>query len=79
VPAMHAGMPEGFKVYAIRPTSFYAHLNLMNGDTVRGINGFELVSTDKFNEVLPTLRTATKVTLDILRHGQPMILTIDIQ
>lgn len=78
VPAVHLGATDGFKLYAIRPSSIYARLNLSNGDTVRAINGFEMTSVDKFHDVLATLRNATTVTVDVTRRGQPMILTIEI-
>ena len=39
IPSVRNGDSEGFKLYAIRPGSFYAKLNLQNGDTVRAING----------------------------------------
>ena len=51
VPAFTAGMPAGFKLYAIRAGSLFAALGLQNGDTVVTINGFDLASPDKSLEV----------------------------
>ena len=47
VPAVKNGKPDGFKLYAIRPSSVYAKLGLSNGDTIQSINGFELTTADK--------------------------------
>ena len=79
IPAMRSGSPDGFKLYAIRPGSFYARLNLQNGDTVRAVNGYELTSPDRAIEVFSRLGSATTVTLDVERRGQPVILTISIK
>lgn len=79
IPSVHNGDPDGFKLYAIRPGSFYARLNLQNGDTVRAVNGYELTSTDRALEVFARLGSATTITLDVMRRGQPMILTISIK
>jgi general secretion pathway protein C len=40
VPAVKNGKPDGFKLYAIRPSSVYSKLGLTNGDTIQSINGF---------------------------------------
>jgi type II secretory pathway component PulC len=78
VPAIKNGQPDGFKVYAIRPTSLFARLGLMNGDTVRAISGFELMSPDKALDAYAKLRDATSVELELVRRGQPVTLHIEI-
>ena len=79
VPAMKNGKPEGFKLYAIRPTSVYAKLGLTNGDTLTSINGFELTSADKALEVYTKLREATSLELDVTRRGKPVTLKYTIR
>ncbi len=74
VPAMKNGKPEGFKMYAIRPTSAFAKLGLTNGDTLTAINGFELNSADKALEVYTKLREATSLELEVTRRGKPVTL-----
>ncbi len=61
VPAVKNGKPDGFKLYAIRPSSVYAKLGLQNGDTLQSINGFDLTSADKALEVYTKLREATSL------------------
>jgi len=79
VPAVKNGKPDGFKLYAIRPTSVYAKLGLSNGDTLQAINGFELTSADKALEVYTKLRESTRLQVEVTRRGKPMTLTYQIR
>jgi general secretion pathway protein C len=74
VPSMKNGKPDGFKLYAIRPTSAFAKLGLTNGDTLQSINGFELTSADKALEVYTKLREATSLEVEVTRRGKPVTL-----
>lgn len=78
VPAMKNGKAAGIKLYAIRPTSFYAKIGFANGDTVKSINGMELTSADKGLEIYTKLRDAKKLEIEIDRRGKPMTLAITI-
>lgn len=78
VPAIKNGKPAGLKLYAIRPNTLYARLNIMNGDTISAVNGEQLMSLDRALEVYTKLRNATELTFDIERRGRPMQLTITI-
>jgi general secretion pathway protein C len=79
VPAVKNGKPDGFKLYAIRPSSVYAKLGLTNGDTLQSINGFDLESADKALEAYTKLREATSLTVEITRRGKPMTLKYSIR
>ncbi len=79
VPAVKDGKADGFKLYAIRPTSVYAKLGFQNGDTLQLVNGMELTSADKALEVYTKVREATKLVIDITRRGKPVTLTITIK
>ena len=70
VPAVKDGKPDGFKLYAIRPSSVYAKLGLQNGDTLQSINGFDLTSADKALEVYTKLREATSLQVSVTRRGK---------
>lgn len=78
VPSMRNGQADGFKLYAIRPSSIYAKLGFMNGDTIHAVNGFELTTPDKALEVYTKLKDATDVTFDLSRRGRPLTLTFQI-
>ena len=79
VPAVKNGQPDGFKLYAIRPSSVYAKLGLTNGDTLQSINGFELTSADKALEVYTKLREATSLEVNVTRRGKPLTLKYSIR
>ena len=70
VPAVKNGKPDGFKLYAIRPTSVYAKIGLENGDTLQAINGMEMTSAEKALEVYTKLRDASSLEVDITRKGK---------
>jgi type II secretory pathway component PulC len=78
VPAVKNGQANGFKLYAIRPSSVYARLGLMNGDTITAVNGEDVTTPDKALEVYSKVKSASEVKLDITRRGQPVQLTITI-
>ncbi len=79
VPALSMGKTEGFKLYAIRPTSVFAKLGFSNGDLVREINGFALDGPDKMLEVYTKLRDATSLEIALTRRGRDETLRIEIR
>ncbi len=79
VPAMSMGKTEGFKLYAIRPTSVYAKLGFSNGDLVREINGFALDSPDQMLEIYTKLRDATSLEIALTRRGRDETIRIEIR
>lgn len=79
VPSMKNGKPDGFKLYAIRPSSAIARLGLSNGDTLQSVNGFELNTADKALEVYTKLREATSLELEVMRRGKPVTLKYTIK
>ena len=79
VPSIKNGKPNGFKLYAIRPSSVYAKIGLTNGDTLSAINGMELTTADKALEVYTKLREATSLEVEITRRGKPMTLKYTIR
>lgn len=74
VPVMRSGKTEGFKVYAVRPGSLCAGLNLENGDSLLSINGHELTPIDQWLEIYSKLRTEKEFAARIMRRGQPLTL-----
>jgi general secretion pathway protein C len=69
VPASRDGQPEGFKVFAIRPGTFFARLGLLDGDVVRRINGFEMNTPENVLEAYTRLREANQVEVELERNG----------
>jgi general secretion pathway protein C len=79
VPSVKNGQPNGFKLYAIRPSSVYAKIGLMNGDTLHAVNGFELNSMDKALEVYTKVRESSSLSVSITRRGKPVTLNYTVK
>ena len=79
VPSIKNGKANGFKLYAIRPSSVYAKIGLMNGDTIHSVNGFDLTSPDKALEVYTKVRSATSLSVTVTRRGKPVSLNYSIK
>jgi general secretion pathway protein C len=79
VPSIKNGKPNGFKLYAIRPSSVYAKIGLMNGDTIHAVNGFELTTPDKALEVYTKVREANSLSVTATRRGKPVTLNYSIK
>jgi general secretion pathway protein C len=69
LPAYRDGQPQGFKVFAIRPDSFFSKLGLVNGDVVRRINGFEMNTPANALEVYQRLRDTSQIEVELERNG----------
>ena len=79
VPYFKDDKPAGFKIFSIRPNTFYSKLGLKNGDVVLKLNGIGLTNPDKALEAYQGLKDAKTVTMDILRRGQPKTLKYTIE
>jgi hypothetical protein len=79
VPAIHNGLPAGFKLYAIRPASLAAALGLQNGDRIHSIGAHSVKNLDEAVAVLGGLRHATHVTVELERRGTDIALRYEIR
>lgn len=79
MPSSKNGEPNGFKLYAVRPSSVYAKLGFANGDTLHAINGMELNSMDKAMEVYSKVRDARSLQVNVTRRGKPVTLSYTIR
>lgn len=78
VPSIKDGRANGFKLYAIRPSSWMAGIGLKNGDTVTALNGQELTSPDAALRIASTLRDADEIEVRLIRRGKPLSIHIEI-
>jgi hypothetical protein len=78
VPSIHDGAPAGFKLYAIRPGSLFAHLLIENGDELRTINGMDMSSPEKALEVYSRIRAANSFEVALVRKSAPLKLRYDL-
>lgn len=79
VPSIKNGKANGFKLYAIRPSSVYAKLGMMNGDTIHAVNGFELTTPDKALEVYTKVRESSNLSINVTRRGKPVTINYSIR
>ncbi len=78
VPSVQNGVPDGFKLYGIHPSSLAARLGLLNGDTLNAINGIQLTNSGAALDAYAKLRHAPRLELSIIRRGQAMSIVITI-
>jgi general secretion pathway protein C len=71
VPSLVDGRPNGFKLYAIRPGSLLARLQVQNGDTIQRVNGLELIAPERPLEIYTRVRAARELVVDLERRGRP--------
>lgn len=79
VPSIKNGQNNGFKLYAIRPSSVYAKLGMRNGDTIHNVNGFDLTTADKALEVYQKVKESSNLTVTVTRRGKPVTLNYSIR
>jgi general secretion pathway protein C len=79
VPSIKDGKANGFKMYAIRPNSVYAKIGMQNGDTINSINGYEITSPDKALEVYTKVKSASSLSVQVTRRGQPVTMEYSIK
>ena len=79
VPSIKDGKANGFKLYAIRPSSFYARVGFRNGDTVHAVNGIDLTTPDRALDAYDKVRLADRIEFEITRRGQPAVIVIEIE
>ena len=78
VPAFKDGVSQGFRLYSIRPNSFYQKIGIQNGDIVKRINGFDMDSPEKALELYSKLRDSSRIDIEIERNGSPLKKTYNI-
>jgi len=79
MPAFKDGVSQGFRLYSIRPNSFYQKIGIQNGDIVRRINGFDMDSPEKALELYSKLRDSSRIDIEIERNGNPLKKTYNIR
>jgi general secretion pathway protein C len=79
VPSIKDGRPNGFKLYAIRPSSIFWRIGLQNGDTIKQINGMEMNSPDQALGVYTKVRSASHLTVAVDRRGETVTLDYTIR
>ncbi|MDG2303775.1 MAG: type II secretion system protein GspC [Candidatus Binatia bacterium] len=79
VPSMKDGNTQGFRVFAIRRGSLFQQLGLRNNDVVQRINGTELTDPTRAMGLFGELKGENRLTVDVLRGGEPRTLSYEIR
>lgn len=70
VPNFSDGKPDGFRIFAIVPSSLYDKIGLQNGDVIQRINGMDIKDPESFFRVFQQLRQENRIALDMVRNNQ---------
>lgn len=79
VPSMKDGQTQGFRVFAIRRGSLFQQLGLRNNDVVQRINGMELTDPTRAMGLFEELKGENRLSVDVLRGGEPRTLSYEIR
>lgn len=80
VPVMgDGGKASGMRLYGVRPDSLHALLGFENGDQIQKVNGFDMGDPSKALEMYTSMRGATKITVEGVRAGAPLVLRYTIE
>jgi membrane-associated protease RseP (regulator of RpoE activity) len=79
VPSIKDGKPNGFKLYAIRPSSIFGKIGLQNGDTITAVNGLDMTTPDHALEAYTKLRNAKHLTISVERRGENLTFDYEIR
>lgn len=67
------------RLSGVRDGSLLSTLNLKNGDFLASINGFDLGNPEQALSAYARLRTADRLSLEVVRQGKPVTLEVRIQ
>ena len=79
IPDMQDGKSDGFKLSEVVPGSLFQQMGLHNGDVVNSIGGQDLSDPTQAIALLNGLRTASSLSITVMRHGRPVELQYQIQ
>lgn len=69
----------GIHIYGVRPGTIVAAIGIMNGDTVRAVNGNAITSPDEIGELYAQIKDDKEWRIDLQRRGRPVTLQITIK
>ena len=79
VPHFADGKPDGFKIFNIRPGSFFASLGMVNGDIIKRVNGLDITGPEQALQMFQQLRDESRVTVDLERFRKNLTLQYEIR
>jgi general secretion pathway protein C len=79
VPNFSDGKPDGFRMFAIVPDSFYDQIGLKNGDILERVNGIEIKDPESFLSVFQRLKDENNINVDVIRNAQKETMSYEIR
>lgn len=79
VPFFTHGTLNGFRVDFVLPSGFFDKAGFQYGDVIQRVNGVEMRDPGKLLAIFSQLLDERIVKIDVVRHGQPTILTYELR
>jgi general secretion pathway protein C len=79
IPNIQNGKTNGFALSEIEPGSVFDEMGLQEGDVLRTVNGQQISDPTQAMQMMTALRSASQISIQVLRDGQPTTLTYQIQ
>ncbi|MBL8683652.1 MAG: hypothetical protein JNK05_31060 [Myxococcales bacterium] len=79
MPHTEGGRIVGLTMFGVRSNNLLGRIGIQNADVLTRINGLEIASPDKALEAYARLRTADRLTVSVLRNGQPVNIDFNIR
>lgn len=77
-PKIVGGVTQGFLVRMVRSNSLLAQLGIKRGDLIKEVNGVPLDSPEKALQVFQQLREAKNISVNLLRKGEPLTYSYEV-
>jgi general secretion pathway protein C len=79
IPNIQNGKTNGFALSEIEPGSVFDEMGLQEGDVLRSVNGQQMTDAGQAMQMMSALRSASQISIQVLRDGHPTTLTYQIQ
>lgn len=79
LPYSDGGKIIGFRISEIKLGGVFSLIGIQNGDVLLRVNDYEINSPEKGVQLLTGLRGESRISLDIIRNGQPLKLQYQIR
>jgi len=73
------GKPEGLAVGGISPESIFSRMGLQNGDIITGVNGEQIMTVDDALKLYQSIKSGSRVNVDVKRAGKAETLVYQIE
>jgi general secretion pathway protein C len=78
-PHFQNGKPDGLRLTGVRPNSIFYKMGLKSGDIIIGVDGKNIESVDDALKFYQSLRSASRVQLQLKRRGRPKTIDYNIE